>query len=156
GGPVSGVWFRRVGGSGTALFDSVNWNGRWSRFDGYTVRYLRTLSATTGRTIFPAATGRRVGYRLTNASSSLRVLRVVGGAGTEWRPVQRPGGGSAVFADSAGDGEDVTYRLVGPPKTEAAALALETPVTADGVITDLADGSIGGTRQDPEYLIVAP
>lgn len=159
---VPGGWYPLVGSpyfSGNQLrLDSLIWNfDSAPRFEGYTVRYTRNLSWSNARRVFPAATGQRVAYKLTDVPAGARVLRVEEGVGARWLPLQGTGSTRA-FSDSVGTNENVTYHLQGGGYrvVEPSALAVESPVTADGVIRNLSEGSMGGGRENPEYIIIAP
>lgn len=159
---VPGGWYLFAGSghfaSNQLQIDSLMWDfSVVPRFEGYTVRYTRNLSWSNGRRIFPAMTGQRVAYKLSGAPAGARVLRVESGVGARWLPVQVVGSALA-FSDSAGVNEDVSYHLQGAVYrgVEPSALSVESPVAADGVIRNLADGSMGGGRENPEYIIIAP
>ncbi len=159
---VPGGWYLFAGSgqfaSNQLRIDSLTWNfSVVPRFEGYTVRYTRNLAWSHGRRIFPAVTGQRVAYKLSGAPAGARVLRVEAGVGARWLPVQAVGSALA-FSDSAGPYEDVSYHLQGTSYrgVEPSALTVESPVSADGVIRNLADGSMGGAPANPEYVIIAP
>ncbi len=156
--PIRGAWYRKTSGYGAnrPLFDSVTWTGTYLYFEGYTVRYQRSLAWSDGRFVFPAAEGQRVAYRVTGVPAGGRVLRVEDGVGTAWLPLQGAGPALA-FSDSVAPGADVQYHFTRQPLALAAeALVLEEPPTGERVVRNLRDGSIGGTRRDPDYLIIAP
>ncbi len=132
-------------------FDNVQWGGDDPRFEGYTVKYTRTLDSSQNRFVFPAATGLWVTYQLSKGAN-LRCLRVEGGVGAHWLTVASNGNGDGLFTDSAGNGEDVQYFLYRTAKNlDAGVVTAEQTRTEAGVISDLMSGS-GNTQ----YAIVAP
>jgi len=161
---TGGAWYvnAAAGPGNTTGIESVEWGGSpldpRPRFEGYTIRYTRSLRYRDGEnTVFPARSGTAVAYKVEGAPAGMRVLRIESGVGARWLTVVQSGG-TARFADVAADGEDVRYLLVGGTYLAPAggALTLEAPTTTAGVIQGLRDGSIGGARQNPEYLIIAP
>ncbi len=155
---AAGSWYLKTSGYGTndALgFDSVVWLGGSPRFEGYSVRYQRSLAWTgQNRAVFPAAVGQRVGYQISNPSAALRVLRVESGAGARWMELQ-PSGGSVLFADSVGPADDVVYYMYGGGAIPVAspAVALEAVFSQGGPVVQ---NLVTGDGLDPEYLILAP
>ncbi|HEX2612947.1 MAG TPA: hypothetical protein VHO02_05085, partial [Fibrobacteria bacterium] len=153
---IEGSWYAKTTGYDDAppraLFDSVRWNAVDPAFEGYTVRYARSLKWSEGRLVFPAPQGGNVAYKLDGVPAGGRVLRVEKGVGTRWLTLQAVGGVS-VFSDSTAVGDTVTYLLTRQALPIAAdAITAETGPTGDRVVQDLRDGTIGGSSKNPDYL----
>lgn len=130
-------------------FDSVEWGGPDPRFEGYTVRYTRTLDTSQNRIVFPAAEGEWVAYQIAGGANLL-CLRVDTGVGTRWIPVQNVNG-NGVFTDSVGNGADVQYFLYRTAQNLNSSVVVSEQMRSEGAVISNYQ-SIGS----PQYLIVAP
>ncbi len=151
---VSGSWYAQPAAivNQKLGLDSVVWAGSSMGFEGYTIRYKRTLTWDgSNRSIFPAVRGKWVAYKISQGAG-LHCLRVEQGAASRLLSVQSSGQ-DGIFTDSAGAGEDVQYFLYGSPRNlDPNAVALEKIHTEDGVVQNLSNGD----NKNPQYVIIAP
>jgi hypothetical protein len=123
---------------------------QWGRFDGYSIAYpSEILYREGGQWLLPRHFNQALRYKISNAPSDLRVLRVKDGQAQALLAVN-----NGTFMDSVGATEDIRYFISRPSDLRTAPDPQGQMLIPNGITNNLL--TEGGASIGTEYLLITP